>query len=375
MKKLIESLKLLAENSPEDFAKIQEAFEAGENGFDMMKAVMVESSPEIDKLNEDDKAKIELIFESTKDKSDKDKDKDEKKSDKDKDEKKSDKDDDDKKSDKDDKDKDEKKSDKDDDKKSDKDDDKKKDESVKTVSIVDNETVNKMIESLGVGEEQAASFIAVLKTEIARVATEVSKNAVLKIEKNYEQKLEANEESVETRVTSYLERATNEFYESHGDDMVDKDRLSKLETLFEDTRTMFSNTDFEISVENSSLIDDLRSDLQDKKDYIENLSTENDKSKKETLLMKIERFIENESSDMTDSDRERFVESAGEVDFHSFEDFKKKTTSIKKQFFSEDNEDKDYLRRIVEHTDENDTKIDEEAKGDIYSAITEVMKD
>ena len=193
------------------------------------------------------------------------------------------------------------------------------------------------VEALTKDEDLSEDFKAKAATIFEAAVNSKVKEAKMKLKAGYEEKLKeevdtAKAELVE-KVDSYLNYVVEEWMQENklaiergikGE--IAEDFISGLKKLFEDHYIDVPDEKYNVLEDQASKIEDLENKLNEQ---IE----KNVEQNKQIGELKRQDIIDEASSDLADTAKEKFNKLAEEVEFSNEEDFKTKVTTIKESYF------------------------------------------
>ena len=193
--------------------------------------------------------------------------------------------------------------------------------------------IAKLVESLGISEDQVDELKAVIKVEVEQNARAIYENQLKpEVESRYNESVERNKEELSLRNERFLKKASEEFYEKYHTEMVDQESLTSYKGFVEGVLSLFSefkmstDTDLkEVSIKHSE-------EINERNEKIDNLTDENRDLRHKLLHLQVESISENLQAGMTATDKERFTSMIQEIEFSNEKDFQSKAEAIRSKY-------------------------------------------
>lgn len=208
---------------------------------------------------------------------------------------------------------------------------------------VDMSKIETILNILKVDEAELEEFTAVLKTEIARIATVFAEEAKVELVVEQEKEIAALKDEQAVTIEKYVEKAIADYVESNQTAIIDSEELDQHRSFVESMKVVFDNFNIETDSENSPVLKDLRSDLKERNEKIDEITTSLHDARHVLMLEQARRITTEESAGMTDADKERFGTMLEDINFQNIEDFRSKASKLRTRYFVKGSKEDDLV--------------------------------
>tara|TARA_A100000171_G_scaffold10080_1_gene7716 strand:- start:21701 stop:23932 length:2232 start_codon:yes stop_codon:yes gene_type:complete len=157
-------------------------------------------------------------------------------------------------------------------------------------------------------------------------------------EKQYEEKLNEEVDSLNTKVNEYMDYVVNEWMEENALEIKYSLRTEIAENFIREMKGVFETNFIDIPEEEVSVVDELTEAVESYKEQLEEQATSLDSANKELLEIKRKEIVDGIGEDLPQTQKIRLEKLSENVEADDIEEFRYKIEQLKEGYFDESSE-------------------------------------